>query len=98
MSSGHGVGYFELLRRRPAFLKLWLAEVSSLAAGGVAARRETPLALSERSASNGRAGTSTRRAASLSATGAERRRQRSTPLSPGPGQSPSHDSGGGAAA
>lgn len=31
MSGGHGVGYVELLRARPAFLKLWLAEISSLA-------------------------------------------------------------------
>lgn len=31
MSGGQGVGYFELLRRRPACGKLWLAEVSSLA-------------------------------------------------------------------
>jgi predicted MFS family arabinose efflux permease len=31
MSAPAAVGYFELLRRRPAFLKLWLAEVSSLA-------------------------------------------------------------------
>jgi len=31
MSGAHTVGYVELLKRRPAFLKLWLAQISSLA-------------------------------------------------------------------